>query len=91
MSGVKSAKSLAGLRSAVASGKEAPLPVPGDQVPEVVRPMRTSINFDKGLHHRLKQRALDHDTDVSTVLRVLASEMLDDEALADRVRARLAG
>jgi len=89
MSGLKKASTIENLRAAAASGRSAPLPVAGGQVPEVAKPLRTSIIFDKDQHRSLKQWALDNDTDVSAVLRALAAELLIDDELAAKVRARL--
>lgn len=89
MSGLQPAKSLDVMRSAVASGKAAPLPVPDDQVASVVKPVRLNLDIDRGLHRWLKGFALQADSDVAHVVRALLAELQTDETLADKVRARV--
>lgn len=89
MSGLKSAKSLQGMRSAVASGKAAPLPVPDDQVANVGKPVRLNLDIDRPLHRWLKGFALDADSDVAHVVRALLAELQADDSLAAKIRNRL--
>lgn len=94
MTGLKKVSAIEGLRAATASGKSAPLPVPGGQVPAAdvpsAKPVRFSLDLDREGHHRyLKRFAFDANTDISHILRALVDEMQTDDGLADRVRERL--
>lgn len=92
MSGLKKASTVDGLRAAAAgrnSPVAAPVSIPGDQVPNV-KPVRLNLDIDRETHRWLKGFALQADSDVAHVVRALLAELQADEALADKVRSRVA-
>lgn len=89
MSGVKRPSSIVGLSAALDTGKKATLPVVGDVSPGA-KPVRLNLDIDRELHRWLKGFALQADSDVAHVVRSLLAELQTDDALADKVRARLA-
>lgn len=73
------------------TGAEAPASTTTGRRRRPVKPVRITVDLDPERHRFLRQFALDADAKGTAVLRGLLDLLSEDEALAERLRAKIEG